>query len=457
MRIVEICRSWERSTLEVNGTSGRGPGVDPALGWSRGLSVEVGGAGTVASAGIVLPRLLADRVGLTTGLSGVLARAGFTPLRDRGRALTDAACALAAGASCLSDIEAMTAREEIFGPGGGASDTTMLRVLNELAAKLGADGLPGRKLAKTMAGAREAAWAQIVARHGQLPAVKVAGTDLTRPGIDRDPDVGVPRPVLVVRLDATLIEADSTKTGAAGNYKGGFGFHPLTAWCSNVGDSLAVMLRPGNAGSFTASDHIVVLDAAIEQIPAAWRTDVLVTIDGAGASHDVINHLTQLNTAATHGRRGRRIEYSIGWPVDERIRRRPHRDPAPRPGRRQAGRLAARPTDHRPPGAPTGRRTGTTRRTPRLALRRGRDQHHRRADPMAGRPAPHPGPRRRQDEGTQDLRRRQPAVGRLGPQQRLATTGGAGLLPERMAASSRPRRRTRESRTQNAALPAPRG
>jgi hypothetical protein len=110
MRIVEICRILERNTLEVNSTRSRGLGVDPALGWSRGLSVEVGGAGTVAQAGIVLPRLLADRVGLTTGLSGVLARAGFTPLRDRGRALTDAACALAAGASCLSDIEAMTAQ-----------------------------------------------------------------------------------------------------------------------------------------------------------------------------------------------------------------------------------------------------------------------------------------------------------------------------------------------------------
>jgi hypothetical protein len=172
--------------------------VDPALGWSRGLSVEVGGAGTVASAGIVLPRLLADRVGLTTGLSGAVARAGFTPLRDRGRALTDAACALAAGASCLSDIEAMTAQVEIFGPGGGASDTTMLRVLNELADRLGADD---RELAKAMAGARAKAWAQIVARHGQLPAVKVAGSDLTRPGVDRDPDAGVPRPVLFVRLD----------------------------------------------------------------------------------------------------------------------------------------------------------------------------------------------------------------------------------------------------------------
>ena len=136
MRIVEICRTLERNTFEVNSTSSRGPGVDPALGWSQGLSVEVGGAGTVAQAGIVLPRLLADRVGLTTGLSGALARVGFTPLRDRGRALTDAACALAAGASCLSDIEAMTAQVEIFGPGGGASDTTMLRVLNELADRL---------------------------------------------------------------------------------------------------------------------------------------------------------------------------------------------------------------------------------------------------------------------------------------------------------------------------------
>ncbi|MEO7193522.1 MAG: transposase, partial [Pseudonocardiaceae bacterium] len=61
-----------------------------------------------------------------------------------------------------------------------------------------------------------------------------------------------------------------------------------------------------------------VCDAAFDQIPAPWRTDVLVTIDGAGASHDIIEHLTALNTAPAHGRRGRRVEYSIGWPVDER-------------------------------------------------------------------------------------------------------------------------------------------
>ncbi len=50
---------------------------DPALGWSQRLKVMVGGTGTVAQAGVVLPRLLADRLGLTTGLAEVVARAGF--------------------------------------------------------------------------------------------------------------------------------------------------------------------------------------------------------------------------------------------------------------------------------------------------------------------------------------------------------------------------------------------
>jgi len=215
----------------------------------------------------------------------------------------------------LSDIEAMTAQEEIFGPGGGASDTTMLRVLDELSGRLRADGLPGRRLARATAAARAKAWAAVVDRHGQLPAVTVAGTDLTRPAVTAGES---PRPVLVVRLDATLLDAASSKDRAAGTYKQGYGFHPLTAWATNIGDHLAVMLRPGNAGSFTASDHIAVLDAALAQLPAPWRGDVLVTIDGAGASHEVIDHLTALNTAARHGRRGRRVEYSIGWPVDER-------------------------------------------------------------------------------------------------------------------------------------------
>ena len=314
--------------MKATGTqSDRSPMVPATadLAWSAGLQVRAGGAGTVAHAGVVLPRQLADRLELTGELAQVLARANFVPGRERGRLLTDGVCALAAGATCLSDIEAMTAQVELFGPGGGASDSTVLRALDELGDRIGADGLPGRRLARAMARVRDRAWKAIEDRDGGLPAVAVAGADLRREGEatapceahgqgQREPG----RPVVVVRVDATLVEAASAKAQAAGHYKGGFGYHPIGTWCTNTGESLAVMLRPGNAGSFTAADHVKVIDASLAQVPARWRTDVLVTIDGAGASHEVINHLTGLNTARAHGRRGRRLEYSIGWPVEER-------------------------------------------------------------------------------------------------------------------------------------------
>ena len=272
---------------------------------------------------MVLPRLLADRLGLTGDLADVVARADFTPLRHRGRLLVDAACALAAGATGLSDVEALTRQEEIYGPGGAASDTTVLRGLDELADRLGGNGLPGRRLSRAMARARGKAWVAVIARHGGLPAVRVAGTDLRRPVVGQGRDGQPGRPVVVVRLDATVIHAASDKQGAEPNFKG-YGFHPLTAWCSNVGDNLAVMMRPGSAGSFTAADHVAVLDAALAQLPAAWRDDLLVTLDGAGASHDLVDHLTKLNTArrldGSYGQRGRRVEYSVGWPIDARTK-----------------------------------------------------------------------------------------------------------------------------------------
>ena len=42
-------------------------------GWSRGLEVTGGGAGVVSHAGLALLRHLADKTGLTAGLSGALA------------------------------------------------------------------------------------------------------------------------------------------------------------------------------------------------------------------------------------------------------------------------------------------------------------------------------------------------------------------------------------------------
>lgn len=97
--------------------------------WSSGLRVRACGTGTVAHAGVVLPRLLDDRLGVSDELSAVMDRAGFAPLRCRGRVLADTACALAAGASCRTDVEAMTGQVEVFGTSGGASDSTLWRFL----------------------------------------------------------------------------------------------------------------------------------------------------------------------------------------------------------------------------------------------------------------------------------------------------------------------------------------
>jgi hypothetical protein len=47
----------------------------------------------------------------------------------------------------------------------------------------------------------------------------------------------------------------SDKEGAAPTWKKGYGFHPLGAWCRNTRECLAMLLRPGNAGSNTFTDH----------------------------------------------------------------------------------------------------------------------------------------------------------------------------------------------------------
>ncbi|MGD0064176.1 MAG: hypothetical protein ABSB76_12135 [Streptosporangiaceae bacterium] len=70
----------------------------------------------------------------------------------------------------------------------------------------------------------------------------------------------------LAHLDANLCEFP--KEGAGATYKSGFGFHPLGNWCANTGESLAMELRPGSAGSNTAADHISGLSAALAQVPA---------------------------------------------------------------------------------------------------------------------------------------------------------------------------------------------
>jgi hypothetical protein len=95
---------------------------------------------------------------------------------------------------------------------------------------------------------------------------------------------------LTIDLDATLIGSHSEKEGAAGNFKGGYGFHPMLAYGDQTSEALAGELRPGNAGANTAADQIAVAEQAIQQIPAEHIQTIglLLRVDSAGASHELV-------------------------------------------------------------------------------------------------------------------------------------------------------------------------
>ncbi len=85
-----------------------------ATGWLRGLEVTADGTGIVSHAGLVLLRALADKTGLTGGLSEALATDRLL-VHDRGRVVADLACAIADGAEVISDFRVMGDQEELFG------------------------------------------------------------------------------------------------------------------------------------------------------------------------------------------------------------------------------------------------------------------------------------------------------------------------------------------------------
>ena len=92
-----------------------------------------------------------------------------------------------------------------------------------------------RRVTAAVNTARRHAWAQVAARHGALPGVRLA--DRTLEG------------VTCIRLDATVTFAHSDKELAEANFKG-YGHHPLLAVCDNTGgEPLAWKLRRGSAGS----------------------------------------------------------------------------------------------------------------------------------------------------------------------------------------------------------------
>jgi hypothetical protein len=180
------------------------------------FEVTADGDGIAGHAGAALLGELADRLGLTRALGWRVP--GGRCLHPDAAVLRDLAVMLADGGDCLSDLAALRDQPELFGP--VASTPTAWRVLERVATD--PDGLA--RLGAARAHARARAWA--------------AGAH---------PDVEL----LIVDADATLVTAHSdAKQGAAGTYKGSFGFHPLLAYLDRgqaPGEPLAGILRPGNA------------------------------------------------------------------------------------------------------------------------------------------------------------------------------------------------------------------
>ena len=259
------------------------------------LVVSADGRGVVSHAGSRLLADLADRVTLTAEVSAVLA--GLRRPRavhDPGRLLVDLAVAVADGAECISDIAVLADQPALFGP--VASDSTVWRLLDQL------DEPELAAVAAARAAARDVAWAQRAeVTGGPTPAATAAGVEL---------------PGLVLDVDSSIVECHSEKESAAATFKSSFGYHPILVFLDNSGEFLAGMLRPGNAGANTAADHISVLDAALTQLPDAYRHGVplLIRADGAGCSKAFLAHLRGLRDQQVA------TEFTVGWAVTDRER-----------------------------------------------------------------------------------------------------------------------------------------
>jgi len=246
------------------------------------LSVIISGESLVSHAGGVLLVETRRRSGVAGQLTRLLGR-WRKPLavHDPGKIVADLAIAVALGGDAACDVALLRAQPGVFG--SVASDPTVSRLITRLAENAD-DAVAAISTAR--AAARERVWS-------------VAGAPV------QDGRV-------VIDLDATLLDAYTEKEDATRTWKKGFGFHPLLSFVDHGGPSggepVAELLRPGKAGSNTAADHVVVLDAALAQLPAAWRVrdqtgrvPVLVRTDAAGATKEFAAHLHEQG-----------VEFSVG-------------------------------------------------------------------------------------------------------------------------------------------------
>jgi Transposase DDE domain group 1 len=227
--------------------------------------VEGGGEQVVAHVGLHALGAFADRLRLGDSLSARIPISGERlPSHDRGKVLTQAMLMLAGGGEACADIEHLRSQPDLFG--SVPSDSTLYRTFRDIDASV----LGG--LWNAMATVRARVWRRSSTTTGTA--------------------------TVVLDIDSSLHQVHSeNKVETAPNYKGGFGFHPIYCFADATGETLAVTLRPGNAGANNIADHVAVLDQAIAQLPeeiavghrpgddpALVRRGIQARVDSAGCT-----------------------------------------------------------------------------------------------------------------------------------------------------------------------------
>ncbi|MFJ5035044.1 IS1380 family transposase [Streptomyces sp. NPDC088560] len=252
------------------------------------VRTEGGGRGVVSQAGGVLLVETIRKTGLDRAISAALAPwRKSRAVHDPGKILLDVALAVALGGDCLADVGMLRAEPAVFGP--VASDPTVSRLIDTLASG-GKRALAAIRTAR--AEVREHVWT-------------LAG--------EKAPDADGQ---VVVDLDGVLVIAHSEKQDAAATWKKTFGHHPLMGFVDHgqggSGEPVAGLLRPGNAGSNTAADHIEAAQLALKQLPKKYRRgrQTLIRTDSGGGTHEFVDWLAA---------RGRWLSYSVGMTITDAI------------------------------------------------------------------------------------------------------------------------------------------
>lgn len=204
------------------------------------LSVDTTGNALVSQAGAISFIRTAEKTSLPTTLSDALSPwRKPTTQHNPGKIILDLALSLA-------DIAALREQPAMLGP--VASHATVSRLITALAV--------------------DEAAALSAINSARAAARKTARSHADEHAPDHHIDAQRP---LIIDLDATLVTAHSEIENTASNFKRGFGFQPFLAGVDHgehgTGEPLSFPLRPGNAGSNTAADHIAVTRHALAQLP----------------------------------------------------------------------------------------------------------------------------------------------------------------------------------------------